>query len=68
MHPNFLRSFVCIGLRSALGIDHILVNFLGISYLLVDGGGIVHLADYDLEFGDAVIVNFAEIVNQLHNL
>ena len=68
MHPNFLRSFVCIGLQSTLGIDHILVNFLGISYLLVGGGGIVHLADYNLEFGDAVIVNFAEIVDQLHNL
>jgi hypothetical protein len=44
------------------------MNFLRISNLLVGDSSIVHLADHDLEFSDAVIVNFAEIVHQLHNL
>lgn len=44
------------------------MNFLRISNLLVGDGSIVHFADHDLEFSDAIIVDFAEVVQQLHDL
>lgn len=44
------------------------MNFLRISNLLVGDGSIVHFADHDLEFSDAIIVDFAEVVQQLDDL